>query len=486
MIVNEINQFLTQTLKQLKIVVIGDLMVDRYIFGEVTRISPEAPVPVNRVKKITEVLGGAANVAANLAGLECNVFLLGIAGNDEHKNSLVNLLEQKKINYDGVLFEDTRSTITKLRILGNNQQIVRLDFEESFNATCEEEKKIISNLDNLILKGIDGIVISDYGKGVCSKTILKTVIERANKSGVKVIADPKGNDWEKYSGVDFITPNLKELGDFLGVRINNDNNSVIRYSKKAMEKVDIGVLVTTRSERGISTYDKCGQCYHSPASQKDVYDVSGAGDTVVAMFLTSILGGLNIKRALHLSNLAASIVVSKVGTYPINRNELLELWNSMRLKDDRAQRVFKLNTLKILIKKWREKGDNIVFTNGCFDIFHRGHLQYLEEAASLGDKLVVGINSDESVRQLKGKERPIIKEYDRAEIVGALSCVDAVIIFEELTPKELIEKLRPDILVKGGDYINESVIGEEFVREVKILSYLNGYSSSNIIKKIKA
>ena len=483
MITKTVNEFLTNSLPNLKIAVIGDVMVDRYVFGDVSRISPEAPVPVNRVSSVKEVLGGAGNVASNLANLDCHVYLGAVAGVDDHGRVLDKLLIADGIDTSGLIYDNNRSTITKMRILGDRQQMMRLDFETITPITTDEEERLISWLDGLCQQGLQGIVISDYGKGVCTPTLLQEVFRLAHTYNVQTIVDPKGADWSKYDGATCITPNVKELGESLGRLIPNEDASVIEGAKEVLGKLNIQYIIGTRSAKGITVVAKDGRTWHNPATQQDVFDVSGAGDTVVAMMISCLASGLSMRLALHIANGAAGIVVSKVGTYPIHRQELIDLWQSVR-QLTASSPLYTKEEMKALIDKWQSMDETVVFTNGCFDILHRGHITYLQEAAQLGRHLIIGLNSDASVRRLKGETRPIVSEDDRAALLSALQCVDGVVLFEEDTPAELLAYLRPNILVKGGDYKKEEIIGRESVDEVAVLSFKEGYSTSDIVKKI--
>ena len=483
MITKTVNEFLTNSLPNLKIAVIGDVMVDRYVFGDVSRISPEAPVPVNRVSSVKEVLGGAGNVASNLANLDCHVYLGAVAGVDDHGRVLDKLLIADGIDTSGLIYDNNRSTITKMRILGDRQQMMRLDFETITPITTDEEERLISWLDGLCQQGLQGIVISDYGKGVCTPTLLQEVFRLAHTYNVQTIVDPKGADWSKYDGATCITPNVKELGESLGRLIPNEDASVIEAAKEVLGKLNIQYIIGTRSAKGITVVAKDGRTWHNPATQQDVFDVSGAGDTVVAMMISCLASGLSMRLALHIANGAAGIVVSKVGTYPIHRQELIDLWQSVR-QLTASSPLYTKEEMKALIDKWQSMDETVVFTNGCFDILHRGHITYLQEAAQLGRHLIIGLNSDASVRRLKGETRPIVSEDDRAALLSALQCVDGVVLFEEDTPAELLSYLRPNILVKGGDYKKEEIIGRESVDEVAVLSFKEGYSTSDIVKKI--
>lgn len=486
MINDRIDAFLLHSLPKLRLAVLGDVMVDRYIFGDVSRISPEAPVPVNLVSSIKEVLGGAANVANNLAHLDCQVALAGIAGIDDHGRLLEELLQDNRIDDSGILYELTHKTTTKMRILGNQQQMLRLDFEATESINKEEENRLLNWLKKQLEKGLDGIVISDYGKGVCTPSLLKQVFGLAKAHQVPTIVDPKGNDWTKYNGATCITPNIKELGQCLGRSLANKDDIVVEGAKEVLKKVAIDYIIATRSAKGISVISKDQQVWHNPATKQEVFDVSGAGDTVVAMMITTMAAGLSIRTALHVANTAAGIVVSKVGTYPIHRQELIDEWNEFRNRTRRHTGVLSWDDMARQIKQWQDKGETVVFTNGCFDILHPGHITYLAQAADLGDHLIVGLNSDASVRQLKGESRPINKQEDRVTMLMALSSIDGVVIFNENTPAKLLSVLRPDILVKGGDYRPETVIGGEFVDHVDILPFKEGYSTTGLIHRIKA
>ena len=385
MIKKTINKFLHDSLPNLRIAVIGDLMVDRYVFGDVSRISPEAPVPVNRVKQMKEVLGGAANVAANLANLDVHVYVGGVAGQDTHGNLLQDLLDSNGIDKSGVVISSERSTITKMRILGARQQMMRLDFETVRDVDQQEEEELIRWLTILCQKGLDGIVISDYGKGVCTDTLLRQIFNLANQYMIPTIVDPKGAQWNKYDGATFITPNVKELSERVGYSIRNDDDSIVTAAKEALDANHIQYIIATRSEKGISVIARDGRIWHNPATQQDVFDVSGAGDTVVATMICSIVANLSMRTALHVANGAAGIVVSKVGTYPIHRQELIDLWMSLQEGKSIEKSIYSWEEMKTLVRQWQDQGDTVVFTNGCFDILHRGHITYLQEAAQLGD-----------------------------------------------------------------------------------------------------
>lgn len=481
---NYIDHFLNDVLPTLRIAVIGDIMVDRYVFGTVERISPEAPVPVNKVDHLKSVLGGAANVASNLANLDCHVFVGGLAGADENGALLQQLLQESHIDATGIIARPDHPTTTKMRVLGARQQMVRLDFEEVSPLTTAEELQLLKWFKSLLEEGLDGVILSDYHKGVLTDTVATGVIAAARENGIPVLVDPKGSDWTKYNGADFVTPNMKELSECVGKTIPNEGGAVVAAARKIYDQYDFDHLMVTRSEKGITVIGKDGKVWNNPATAREVFDVSGAGDTVAAAFLASIAGKLSIRTSLQIANEAAGIVVTKVGTYPIHRSELLQVWDNWQPNRWAPYKPLSWDETARRIRQWQEKGETVVFTNGCFDILHRGHVLYLQQAAMLGQHLIVGLNSDDSVRRLKGDTRPLNTEEDRAVLLSALACVDEVVIFTEDTPHELLSVLRPDILVKGGDYTIEEVVGREFVKRVEIISFEEGYSTTGLIEKI--
>lgn len=478
-----VTTFLAEKIQNLKIAVIGDVMLDRYFHGEVKRISPEAPVPVTKINSIKSVLGGAANVAANLAHLECKVYMGGVTGDDENRRLLEKLMDEAGIDYQGLVKSTRRKTITKLRVLGGNQQMLRLDFEETGDLYPEEIAVLSQWLERLLDEGLDGIIVSDYAKGVCSDSFCQWVIRQGKAYHIPVLIDPKGADWSKYSGCDFITPNLKEMCEAAGCQRDNDDEAVVEMARAARDRFQIKNVVVTRSEKGMTLVSDT-QTLHSPASAIEVFDVSGAGDTVAAALLAAAAGKLPLADAVYLANRAAGIVVAKVGTYPVHRDELLKDLLTEDRKQGRGYRTLSWQEISSLAATWKACGEKIVFTNGCFDIIHVGHVSYLEKAARLGKHLIVGLNTDASVRRLKGETRPLVHELDRARVLSALACVDAVVLFDQDTPTELIEKIRPDILVKGGDYKPEEVAGREYAGEVQIIDFEEGYSTTGVVEKI--
>lgn len=475
--------FLAEKIKNVRIAVIGDVMLDRYFYGEVKRISPEAPVPVTKIGKTNSVLGGAANVAANLAHLDCQVFMGGVTGDDDNRRLLERLMDEAHIDYSGLVRSSHRKTITKLRVLGGNQQMLRLDFEEVGDLFPDEIVELRQWLAGLLDEGLDGIIVSDYAKGVCSDDFCQWVISQAHAYNIPVLVDPKGADWVKYRGCDFITPNLKEMCEAAGCQKDNEDDAVVEMARAAKDKFQIKNVVVTRSERGMTLVNK-EQVLHSPATAIEVFDVSGAGDTVAATLLAAAAGKLELADAVYMANRAAGIVVAKVGTYPVHRDELLKDLLVEERKQGRGYRTLSWEEIASLAATWKACGEKIVFTNGCFDILHVGHVTYLEKARNLGKHLIVGLNTDASVQRLKGETRPLVHELDRARVLAALACVDAVVLFDQDTPTELIEKIRPDILVKGGDYKPEQVAGREYAGEVRIIEFEDGYSTTGVVEKI--
>ena len=479
----QVTAFLAEQIQKLRIAVIGDVMLDRYFYGEVKRISPEAPVPVTKINKINSVLGGAANVAANLARLECQVYMGGVTGDDDNRLLLERLMDEAGIDYGGLVKSARRKTITKLRVLGGQQQMLRLDFEETGDLYEEETELLRQWLHGLLASGLDGIIISDYAKGVCSDEFVQWVIASGKQQRIPVLIDPKGSDWTKYSGCDFITPNLKEMCEAAGCVKDNEDEAVVTMALAAREKFNIGNVVVTRSEKGMTLVND-SEVLHAPATAIEVFDVSGAGDTVAAVLLAGAAGKLELDDAIYMANRAAGIVVAKVGTYPVHRDELLKELLSEERRLGRGYRTLSWNEIASLAATWKACDEKIVFTNGCFDILHVGHVTYLEKARQLGRHLIVGLNTDASVRRLKGETRPLVHELDRARVLSALACVDAVVLFGEDTPTELIARIRPDILVKGGDYKPEEVAGREYAGEVRIIDFEEGYSTTGVVEKI--
>ena len=465
------------------VLVVGDVMLDRFLWGEVGRISPEAPVPVFNVNERSAVLGGAANVAANLAGLGCRVFLLGVRGQDDNGGMLVQKLAQAGIE-DHLLEDETRPTVTKTRVIAKGQQLIRLDEEKTHPSSPETVKKL-TKLFRDLLSNAQVVIISDYEKGLLGAELCSELISRTRKAGLPMLIDPKGRDWERYRGATCVTPNTAELGLIANGRIKNESD-LIERAAEVREAYSHEWLLISRGAKGMILVGGDTDPLVIPAQARQVYDVSGAGDTVIAVLGASVGAGLDFKEAARLANTAAGVVVSKLGTQPIAWNELLAAW--LYNGAGPGLKISSLGVAEVQVDAWRGAGDRIVFTNGCFDLLHAGHVKLLYEAAREGDKLVLGLNSDASTRRIKGPDRPVVKGNERAQVLAALDCVDMVVIFEEDTPIRLIETLKPDVLVKGADYRKEEVVGRELVEgwggQVVLLELLEGLSTSQLIERM--
>lgn len=472
-----------------KVLVIGDIMLDRYLWGDVKRISPEAPVPVVRVEERSEVLGGAGNVVSNLSGLGCSVSVSGVCGTDENGTKLKRLFSGNSV--ETFIFDDKkRPTISKTRIMAHNQQLFRLDEEKTHVLSDELAFRILDKI-RKTLSGFNAVILSDYGKGIFNTgDFCQKVIRMCQKRSIPVFVDPKGKDWERYKGATCVTPNAQELGLVSQVTIDGNEEKLIEIAQTVCEKYDFSWLLVTRGSKGMCLVEKKKE--HSLISSKarEVYDVSGAGDTVISTLAAGISCGLSFLEAAELANNAAGVVVGKLGTQPIIRTELEAV---LKMNDGRAQmgtagKILSRSAGILQAQAFRANGEKIVFTNGCYDLLHPGHIDLLHKSKALGDRLVVGLNTDQSVRRLKGEKRPILSENDRSAILSALECVDLVILFDEDTPLKLIQSLKPDILVKGADYKLDEVVGREEVEsyggEVALVPLLEGYSTTGIVNKL--
>ncbi len=470
---------------QLKILVVGDIMLDRYIVGEVERISPEAPVPVLRHAERYERPGGAANVAMNLAGLGCQTILAGFWGADAEQDELVKLLAPAKVDTVGVV-SSSLPTISKTRIVARTQQLLRLDIESREPIPVEEMGRLQARAVELVSK-VHAVILSDYAKGVLTREVCEAVIRAARTAGVPVLVDPKTKDFSKYSGATTVCPNLNELSAATGVPPHH-TEALLKAARAQRAEHDFGSLTVTMSEKGITNLG-ADEEFHSPARAREVFDVSGAGDTVIATLAAALAGGLQMRTAVDLANLSAGIVVGKVGTVPIAAHELIAaLTPSTGITSE--EKILDFDRVQRRVAEWRAAGETVVFTNGCFDLLHLGHITLLEDCRRFGSKLVLGLNADSSVGRLKGPTRPIVAERERARVMAALASVDAVVLFEQDTPLELIRALRPDVLVKGGDYTVGTVVGHEEVMaqggRVEIVPTVEGFSTTNLVKKLTA
>jgi D-beta-D-heptose 7-phosphate kinase/D-beta-D-heptose 1-phosphate adenosyltransferase len=467
------------------VLVIGDIMLDRYIWGDVERVSPEAPVPIVRAVHRSEQPGGAANVAMNLTGLGAKASLFGFCGQDADRHSLGVCLEKAGVTAHLTSVE-THPTTTKLRIVAGQQQMLRLDTEKTEEYSAKAYQDLMAKVEAAI-PSADAIVLSDYAKGVLSETVCQSLIEKARQQGIPVLVDPKQRSFTRYRGATTICPNLNELSVATDV-VAKDLSTILSAGQAMVSELSLEYLTVTLSEKGIAVLRSDGSSI-SPAVARQVFDVSGAGDTVIATLALALASGLEIETAVQLANVAAGIVVSKVGTVPIVRDELLtSLMPEIELQP--REKVLTADRLKTRVSAWRSSGESVVFTNGCFDLLHIGHITLLEDARRQGDRLIVGINSDASVSGLKGPTRPMVGQRERAYVLAALAAVDAVVIFDEPTPLHLIEAVRPDVIVKGGDYNEDTVVGAKEVRSwggrVKIVPIVEGFSTTKLIAKATA
>ena len=459
------------------VLVFGDIILDRYISGSVDRVSPEAPVPVLKPSGEEIRLGGAANVALNLSSLGSNATIIGVTGKDASSTQVIKLLQ--KNNIKKALSKSDHPTISKLRILASQQQLIRIDNEEEFSETdwqssLSHYKKHISYKKNKVL------IISDYGKGTLKNIPL--IIREAKKTKKIILVDPKGDDFSKYKSADIITPNLNEFERVVG-KINKESE-ITKKGKELIKSLRLNSLLITRGSDGMTLLNKTKEKIireDFPTEARDVFDVSGAGDTVIASIAAGLAGGFTISESIRFANIAAGIVVGKSGTATVNQSELVPYLGL-------SESFVTSNEIKGYSKDLHERSKKIVFTNGCFDILHAGHVEYLAAAKELGDKLIVAINTDRSVRKLKGSSRPINTLAHRAKVLASLQCVDKVVFFDEETPIKLIKTIKPDVLVKGGDYKINKIVGyEEVVKsggKVMTIPLVKGISTTKIIQKM--
>ena len=461
-----------------RVLVVGDLMLDRYWHGATERISPEAPVPVVHVQDEEGRPGGSGNVAVNIAALGGQVALLGLTGDDGAARQLQARLEDAGVNCH-LQREPAYPTITKLRIVSRHQQLIRLDFEDGFP---DYDATTLLDRFEALLPDFDVVVLSDYGKGTLSAP--QAWIQRARAAGLPVLLDPKGRDFSRYKGATLITPNWSEFEAVAGACGNNAELEAAAF--KLIEDCELSHLLVTRGEQGMSLAASDQQVHHLPTRAREVFDVTGAGDTVIATLAVAMAAGQPVEAATALANLAAGIVVGKLGTASVSARELQRGLLEQRLAE---HGVVSEEDLLLLVDAARDRGERIVFTNGCFDLLHAGHVTYLEQASKLGDRLVVAVNVDETVRQLKGPERPVNPLENRMHVLAALGFVDWVLPFAEETPERLICRLKPDLLVKGGDNDPDAIPGAGCVREaggeVRVLSYIDGVSTTSIVDSIK-
>ncbi|ACZ12828.1 D-glycero-beta-D-manno-heptose-7-phosphate kinase [Sulfurospirillum deleyianum] len=460
------------------LLVIGDVMLDHYLWGKCERISPEAPVQVVDVQKESVLLGGAGNVVNNLLSLGANVSVLSVVGDDENGNELLAMLEALGADAKGIVRQEGRKTSKKSRVIASHQQVVRFD-SESKDEINEASSLALLRACEAYLPQVDAILLSDYGKGVLTPSFTCNIISLAKKHDKPLLVDPKGDDYSKYRGATLITPNKKEASIASKIAIK-DEESLKKAGNFLKESLDLAYAIITLSEDGMAIF---GNTFHKmPTVAREVYDVTGAGDTVLASLAYALTCGLSMQEAASFANAAAAVVVGKIGSATVTLDEVDAYEHALRSATSESKIKTKEQMLRLLKAK---KGQKIVFTNGCFDILHVGHVKYLEVAKSFGDMLIVGLNSDASIKRLKGPSRPINALEDRAYILAGLESVSYVVPFEEDTPLELIEAIMPDVLVKGADYEGKEVVGSHIAKEVRLVHFVEGKSTTNIIKKVQ-
>ncbi|QWL09142.1 bifunctional D-glycero-beta-D-manno-heptose-7-phosphate kinase/D-glycero-beta-D-manno-heptose 1-phosphate adenylyltransferase HldE [Shewanella algae] len=463
-----------------KVLVVGDVMLDRYWVGPTGRISPEAPVPVVRINQIEDRPGGAANVALNIAALGGSVQLAGIVGADEAASALNTGVSTLGVEPKWLTVED-KPTITKLRVLSRNQQLIRLDFEETF---AQEQSQALLAQSEALLDDCKVLVLSDYAKGAIFEP--QAFIAKARAKGISVLVDPKGSDFGRYAGASLITPNMSEFEAVVGT-VSSEADLVAK-AQALISKHQLGAILVTRSEKGMTLITSEGDELHIPTVAREVYDVTGAGDTVISALATALAAGSDLPQACAIANTAAGVVVGKLGTSTVSRIELIEAL--AQYQGESGFGVVSEDQLLYAMQQAKLRGERVVMTNGCFDILHAGHVSYLKEARALGDRLIVAVNDDASVKRLKGEGRPVNSLERRMAVLAGLAAVDWVVPFSEDTPQRVISRLLPDLLVKGGDYRVEEIAGGEEViaagGSVKVLGFEDGISTTAIIQNIMA
>ena len=467
---------------KLRILVVGDVMLDHYIQADVERTSPEAPVAVASVRSEDYILGGAANVAANLRAMGAKALVAGIAGRDPGADRLCSLLEKKGIGSRLLFREKARPTTLKTRILSRGQQIIRIDREEKIPPASNLHRKLLKSI-YAVSRNISGVIISDYAKGVCAPDFLRSLLAFMRRRNIPVLCDPKGMDFSRYRGVDVLTPNIKETQEASGMTIT-DELSLKKAALKILRITSARALIVTRGRDGVSLFVPGKPHVHIPAHAREVYDVTGAGDTFISHFALALFSGCSFPQAAEMGNFASAISVAKLGVAVVTPEELSSF---IRMESFSTKRKTPEELVEI-VKRLKTAGKKVVFTNGCFDLIHIGHIKFLQAARQLGDSLIVGINTDASVRRIKGQGRPVITETERADILSALHFVDYVVLYDEATPKPLLHALKPDILVKGKNLRLEEIVGYDIVKkyggEVYRLPFFANITTSDLLKNI--
>lgn len=476
-----------ERLRDTRVLCVGDVMLDRYVYGEVERVSPEAPIPVLRVREERAMLGGAGNVARNLAALGARVSFVSVTGADEAAAEIAHMLEALPQIEARLVGDAARCSTVKTRYVGMNQQMLRADHETVANLSLARQEDVLRHI-RALLPAAQVLVLSDYGKGVLTAAVCRAAIEEARDMNIPVIVDPKGRNYAHYRGASVITPNRRELAEATGHMLG-DEAAIVAAARELIEQCGIASVLVTRSQEGMSVIADDGVVTHLPAEAREVFDVSGAGDTVVSTLAAALGAGLPLVDAAGFANAAAGLVVGKVGTAVVYRDELAAKLRERKLTS-LDQKVATQHLAQDVTAAWRRKGLRVGFTNGCFDLLHPGHVALLAQARERCDRLVVGLNSDASVTRLKGPTRPIQPDVARATVLASMSNVDLVVLFEEDTPRELIEMLRPDVLIKGGDYSVETIVGADFVQSyggcVEIIDLVPGFSTTKTVEKMNS
>jgi D-beta-D-heptose 7-phosphate kinase / D-beta-D-heptose 1-phosphate adenosyltransferase len=468
-----------------RVLVLGDVMLDRFVYGTVERISPEAPIPVVNVDRVADMPGGAANVARNIADLGAKSILLGVVGADAFAGDLLNQLTGSPTIRAVLISDASRPTSVKTRYVADGQQVMRADRESRAPVSADVARQVLDAFSQLVVEA-DLIVLSDYAKGVLSDAVTRAAIDAARRCGKTVIVDPKSKDFAKYRGATIITPNRQELQQACGEDCET-HEEIVAGARRILDRQICDFMVVTRGKDGMSVIGPGSTAEHLPTAARQVFDVSGAGDTVVAALALGIVAGGDLSDAAALANVAAGIAVGKLGTATVTTGEIIAALTPTDGRTD-PLRIFALDSVQQMVRRWREQGLKIAFTNGCFDLLHPGHISLLEQARRTADRLVVGLNADISISRLKGSSRPVQGEVARATVLAAVKSVDAVVIFAENTPLQLIEALQPDVLVKGADYTLDTVVGADLVLSrggrVVLAELLDGHSTTDTVKRV--
>lgn len=490
---------LSEILNKIKgraVLVVGDLMLDTFVYGNATRISPEAPIPVLAISKETKMLGGAGNVVSNLSSLGITPYVFAVVGDDENARTIRDIASSLSAKISGIVTDPSRPTTTKTRFVASGQQLLRADFEKICALPSSMKESFLDEMKQA-LKSVQAVVISDYGKGLLSRDMLVEIVSEAKAQNLPVLVDPKGRDFSIYQGADIITPNRKELSEATNGSAAKTDEDIVAAAKAILSTCGISHVVATRSEDGMSLVSESRDPLHLRTQAREVFDVSGAGDTVIATIAAVMAAGGTLEEAAHIANIAGGIVVGKTGTAPIHLEELTEALGSPAISTQghHPRIVRDWAEARRIADEWKAEGLSVGFTNGCFDILHYGHVNYLSHARDRCDRLVVGLNLDVSVKLLKGPSRPVNDENARASVIGALGSVDMVVFFgaektgDDNTPSALIDSVRPNVIFKGGDYkaedLPEAKIAQAYGGRVEIMNLYEGYSTTATIAKMK-